>query len=132
VLFQLPPNLKVDLARLAAFLSEAKALRLRMAFEFRHPTWFEAATWKELEKAGAAVCIAESDELVTPDVVTADFACYRLRQAEYPAERLAEVAARLSERAARGGVFAYFKHEDEPTGALRASKVLAMVRDRAS
>lgn len=132
VLFQLPPNLKADLERLGAFLNEAKGLRLRMAFEFRHPTWFEAATWKALENAGAAVCVAESDELETPDVVTADFACYRLRRSEYPAQRLAQVADRLTERAARGDVFAYFKHEDEPTGALRASKVLAMVRGRAS
>lgn len=132
VLFQLPPNLKADLERLGAFLNEAKGLRLRMAFEFRHPTWFEAATWKALENAGAAVCVAESDELETPDMVTADFACYRLRRSEYPAQRLAQVADRLTERAARGDVFAYFKHEDEPTGALRASKVLAMVRGRAS
>lgn len=132
VLFQLPPNLKADVERLGAFLNETKGLRLRMAFEFRHPTWFEAATWKALENAGAAVCVAESDELETPDVVTADFACYRLRRSEYPAQRLAQVADRLTERAARGDVFAYFKHEDEPTGALRASKVLAMVRGRAS
>lgn len=132
VLFQLPPNLKADLERLGAFLNEAKGLRLRMAFEFRHPTWFEAATWKALENAGAAVCVAESDELETPDMVTTDFSCYRLRRSEYPAQRLAQVADRLTERAARGDVFAYFKHEDEPTGALRASKVLAMVRGRAS
>lgn len=132
VLFQLPPNLKADVERLAAFLRDAKALGLRMAFEFRHPTWFETATWQALEKAGAALCVAESDELETPDVVTADFACYRLRRSEYPPERLTEVAGRLVERAARGDVFGYFKHEDEPTGALRASKVLTMARGRAS
>ena len=72
--------------------------------------------------------MAESDDLATPDVATADFSCYRRRKTEYSDAELAEITANLQERAQRGDVFAYFKHEEEPTGAVWAAKVLAAVR----
>ncbi len=127
VLFQLPPNFKADEGRLAQFLADAKPCRFRMAFEFRHVSWFEAAIYKLLERHNAALCVAESDELETPDVATADFSCYRRRKTEYRDAELAEITAGLKERAQRGDVFAYFKHEEEPTGAVWAAKVLAAV-----
>jgi uncharacterized protein YecE (DUF72 family) len=127
MLFQLPPNFKADEARLAQFLAEAKACRFRMAFEFRHESWFDASIYRLLERHEAALCVAESDDLETPDVVTAPFACYRRRKTEYSEAELAEITDGLKERAARGDVFAYFKHEDEPTGALWAASVLAAV-----
>ncbi len=80
-----------------------------------------------LERHGAALCVAESDDLATPDVVTAGFTCYRRRKTEYSDAELAAIAGQLRERAAAGEVFAYFKHEEEPTGALWAAKVLALV-----
>jgi uncharacterized protein YecE (DUF72 family) len=128
VLFQLPPNMKADTERLASFLTDAATMKLRMAFEFRHESWFDAAIYKLLEAHGAALCVAESDELETPDIVTTPFSCYRLRKSEYSAQRLASIRALLTERAIRGDVFAYFKHEDEPTGALRAAAVLEGLR----
>ena len=124
VLLQLPPNFKADEARLAQFLADAQGLRLRLAFEFRHASWFDAATYRLLERHGAALCVAESDELETPDVVTADFTCYRRRKSAYSDEQLREITERTRERAAHGDVFAYFKHEEDPTGALQAVKVL--------
>ncbi len=81
-----------------------------------------------LERHEAALCVAESDELATPDVVTAPFSCYRRRKTEYSDAELETIAGQLRERAAKGDVFAYFKHEEEPTGALWAAKVLALVR----
>ena len=130
VLFQLPPNMKADTERLAAFLGDAKKMKLRVAFEFRHPSWFAAEVYKTLEKAGAALCVAESDELETPEIATAPFSCYRLRKSDYSEAQLAQIAEKLAARAEHGDVFAYFKHEDEPTGALRAAKVLKLLRGR--
>lgn len=124
VLFQLPPNFKADAARLDAFLAEAAAHGLRHAFEFRHESWFAPETYAVLERHGAALCVAESDELVTPDVTTAGFACYRLRKGDYSAADLNAIAKQLRERSAQGEVFAYFKHEEEPDGPLRARAVL--------
>lgn len=129
VLFQLPPNLKADPGRLAAFLADAKEMKLRMAFEFRHTSWFDPEIYRLLERCEAALCIAESDELQTPDIQTAAFSCFRLRQSEYSDEALDAVAERLGRRAERGDVFAYFKHEEDPTGAVWAARVLAMLQE---
>jgi len=123
-LFQLPPNFKADAERLASFLEEAASSNLRMAFEFRHESWFTDEVYAVLNKYNAALCIAESDELTTPDVRTADFACLRLRKSNYSAEEMSAVCERLRQAARSGDVFAYFKHEDEPTGALRAVAVM--------
>lgn len=128
-LFQLPPNMKADAARLAAFLADASGLGFRIAFEFRHDSWFCPEIFRLLEANGAALCVAESDELQTPDVQTAPFSCYRLRQSEYSPERLTAIREQLLARARNGEVFAYFKHEEEPTGALRAVEVLAPLRE---
>jgi uncharacterized protein YecE (DUF72 family) len=82
LLFQLPPNFKADHAKLAAFLATPQLHGLRVCFEFRNVSWFVEETWSVLRDAGAAVCIAESEDLVTPEVQAApDFACYRLRMA---------------------------------------------------
>lgn len=123
-LFQLPPNFKADAERLAAFLDEAASSGLRMAFEFRHESWFGDEVYSLLQKHNAALCVAESDELSTPDIRTASFACYRLRKSDYSEKEIDEVCDHLREAAQSGEVFAYFKHEDEPTGALRASAVM--------
>jgi uncharacterized protein YecE (DUF72 family) len=69
VLVQLPPTLRADAGVLRAFLQDAhcvaKALsmqdRLRLAFEFRHSSWFEsAAVLKQLETFDAALVLAHS------------------------------------------------------------------------
>ena len=132
MLFQLPPNFKADEGRLAQFLADAKGCRFRMAFEFRHESWFDAAIYRLLERHEAALCVAESDDLVTPDVATAPFACYRRRKTEYSEAELAEISKGLAERAAKGDIFAYFKHEEEPMGALWAASVLASAQGRAA
>jgi uncharacterized protein YecE (DUF72 family) len=129
VLFQLPPNFKADPERLESFLSDAASTKLRLAFEFRHESWFAKNGFADeiypiLRKYEAALCVAESDELATPDVATAPFTCYRFRKSDYTPEQLDAVRDLLRQRAQTGDVFAYFKHEEEPTGALRAAAVL--------
>ena len=115
---------------LSEFLGQASAAcpGLRLAFEFRHASWFVDPTYAVLAENGAALCVATSDELATPDIVTAPFACYRLRRSQYTEDELDEVRATLTERAKGGEVFAYFKHEEEPTGPLRAAAVLEGLR----
>jgi len=128
VLFQLPPNFKADPHRLDTFLADAKRYKLRMAFEFRHETWFSDEVYEVLRDRGAALCVAESDDLETPDVATAGFTYYRLRKSAYSKARLASVVKTIRGRASAGEVFAYFKHEEEPSGALRALDTLRRLR----
>ena len=72
--------------------------------------------------------MAESDELQTPDVITAPFSCYRLRKSDYGPEDLRQIETQLTANAKQGDVFAYFKHEDTPTGALQAAALLKRLR----
>lgn len=128
LLFQLPPNFAADNDRLAAFLNlpALAAKSHRIAFEFRHASWFTEATYSILRRHNAALCIAESDDLATPDAATADFHCYRLRRdGGYSPTELKAFAKRFSGLATNAEVYAYFKHEDEPTGALNAASLLA-------
>jgi len=128
VLFQLPPNMKADYERLNAFLADAQKVAFRLAFEFRHESWFSAETYSILRDYGAALCIAESDDLITPEEHTAPFSFYRFRKSEYSADDLAAIRSRLQARSAEGDVFAYFKHEESPAGALHAASVLEGLR----
>jgi uncharacterized protein YecE (DUF72 family) len=131
VLFQLPPNLKADFDKLANFLKEAAPVgigALRVAFEFRNASWFNDEVFDLLRQHQAALCVAESDDLETPDVVTAPFCCYRLRKSDYGEAELEQIEKQLSEKAGRGDVFAYMKHEDTPKGALQAAGLLTRLR----
>src|SRR5687768_14922545 len=58
LLFQLPPHLKKDAARLRDFLGLLPADR-RAAFEFRHQSWFDDEVFGLLRERRAALCIAE-------------------------------------------------------------------------
>ncbi len=124
LLFQLPPNFKADQAVLSEFL-EILPRSVRAAFEFRHESWFADPTWETLRERNIALCVAETEERDTPDVVTADYAYYRYRKPAYTAEERRAMVARIREHLAAGrDVFAYFKHEETPEGVLYALDVL--------
>ena len=124
ILFQLPPNFKSDQAVLADFLNILPGT-VRAAFEFRHASWFTDATWDTLRERNIALCVAETEERDTPDILTAGYAYYRYRKPTYTAEERKAMVARMQEHLAAGrDVFAYFKHEETPEGALYAVDVL--------
>src|ERR1700730_1696633 len=91
VLFQLPPNMKADPQLLGDFMAAIPKV-LQAAFEFRHESWYGDDIFSLLKQHNRALCIAETEQRVTPDVVTADFCYYRYRKPAYSAdERLAMV-----------------------------------------
>jgi uncharacterized protein YecE (DUF72 family) len=114
-LYQLPPNLKADVPLLRDFLNQLPR-DLPAAFEFRHQSWFADGTFQALQESGAALCVAESDELATPRVRTARFGYLRLRRAAYDGAELQSWADWLRQAGFAEDVFVYFKHEDEATG----------------
>ncbi len=124
ILFQLPPNLKADVALLKDFLP-CLPRAVRVAFEFRHPSWFTDETYEVLRSHQAALCVAETEERDTPDVTTANYAYYRYRKPEYSPEERNAMVSTISNHLQQGrDVFAYFKHEETPQGALYAVEVL--------
>lgn len=128
VLFQLPPNLKADLELLRSFL-EGLPKRLQAAFEFRHASWFGEGTYATLRERNAALCIAETEEMTTPEAVTADFIYYRFRKPNYPPDERKAMVDRIEQHLEAGlEVFAYFKHEETPEGAIYARELLGSFR----
>lgn len=125
ILFQLGPTFKCDAQLLADYVAQLPS-DFRFAFEFRHASWLTDETYATLGKHNISLCLAESEKLEIPKVVTADFVYSRLRKAEYSAETLAEIERQTSEQLAAGrDVFAFFKHEEDPHGALYAEDLLA-------
>ena len=124
ILFQLPPSLKIDLERLARFVTLLPKT-VRVAFEFRNATWFDESTYQVLREANAGLCIAENENLETPHVLTADFVYLRLRKPDYAESEIESIQYRVTQYRANGyPVYAIFKHEDTPAGALNAEKLL--------
>ena len=124
VLFQLPPNFKLDLALLAAFLDKLPG-EILLTFEFRNTSWLTDEVYALLQKHGVALCLAESDKLEIPRVITANFVYARLRKENYTPAELHEIVALTKEQLAAGrDVYLFFKHEDDPSGAIRAEALL--------
>jgi uncharacterized protein YecE (DUF72 family) len=120
VLFQLPPFLKKDLPRLADFLAQVPA-GMRAALEFRHASWFAADVYETLRAGGAALCLAESEDLATPVEATAPWGYLRLRRQDYDDAALAAWVERLRAQSWETA-YVFFKHEDEGKGPKLAAR----------
>ena len=124
ILFQLPPALKCDVPLLHDYL-ELLPVDLRYAFEFRHASWLAEPVYDELRRRNVSLCVAESERLEVPEVITADFVYYRLCKPEYTAEDVAGIRGRSQELLAAGrDLYLMFKHEESPDGALNAELLL--------
>jgi uncharacterized protein YecE (DUF72 family) len=131
LLFQLPPNMKADAKLLQEFLA-ALPRAVPSAFEFRHASWFTDEIFDLLKSGNRALCVAETEERTTPDVVTADFCYYRYRKPSYTPDERRSMVDRIREHLGQSrNVFAYFKHEETPQGAIYAVDVLKEVSDAA-
>ena len=125
VLFQLPPDFKADLVLLKDFLGELDG-RVRAAFEFRHRSWFADPVLAALREAGAALCVAESDQMTSPVERTAPHVYIRLRKHSYDDAALAEWAVRLRNLAREASeIYVYFKHEVAAPGLAARLAALA-------
>ncbi len=114
VLFQLPPNLKKDLARLSDFLAVLPPAS-RCAFEFRHGSWFEDDVYEALRGGSCALCVAEDEDLATPWVATTGWGYLRLRRQDYGKEDLRDRASKLLAQP-WNEAYVFFKHEEGGTG----------------
>jgi uncharacterized protein YecE (DUF72 family) len=121
VLFQLPPNLKKDVPRLAAFLALLPADH-RAAFEFRNDTWFADDVYDALKGVGASLCFSEREDDAPPPLVeTAPWGYVRLRLENYSDSDLAQWAQRMRATGWQE-IYAYFMHE--PTAPEYATKLM--------
>ena len=126
VLFQLPPNFKKDLPRLAAFL-QLLPKDHGASFEFRNETWFADDVYDALKGAGAALCLSEREDNAPPPFVeTAPWGYVRLRLQNYSDDELRRWAKRLEATSWRE-IDVYFMHE--PTAPAYAKALMAFASD---
>ena len=132
VLFQLPPNLKADAPLLRDFLALLPR-NFKAAFEFRHASWFSDEIYQTLRERNAALCVALTEKLSTPEVRTANFIYFRFRHPIATPEDLRKLADRVGQCLADGlETYAFFKHEEDPRSPLNAVELLNTVRQRVS
>ncbi|HJR73161.1 MAG TPA: DUF72 domain-containing protein [Luteimonas sp.] len=125
VLFQLPPYMKKDLARLTDFLQLLPAGH-QAAFEFRNDSWFDDDVYAALKSADASLVLSErEDDKPPPLVETAPSGYLRLRLEEYSEDDLAQWAQRLANTAWQD-VHVYFMHE--PTAPPYAETLLRLAK----
>jgi len=125
VLFQLPPYLRKDANRLAAFL-DVLPRDLPSAFEFRHGSWYDEEIYDLLAERDRAICVSEDEELDAPDrCATTDWIYLRLRKPQYADTDLRRWITRAEAHDGTRG-FAFFKHEDEGTGPKIAARFLEL------
>ena len=121
VLFQLPPNLKKDLPRLAEFLALLPPGH-NAAFEFRNDSWFGDDVYDALKGVGASLCLSEREDNAPPPLVeTAPWGYVRLRLETYSDDDLKQWAARLEATSWRE-IHVYFMHE--PTAPAYARSLM--------
>jgi len=117
VLFQLPPFSRKDALKLREFVAILPPDR-RVAFEFRHDSWFDDEIYAILRDRDIALCAADTDEVTDPEslvVPTASWGYMRLRRTEYAPGQLTAWAERV-EKQGWSDAYVFFKHEDEGKG----------------
>jgi uncharacterized protein YecE (DUF72 family) len=119
-LFQLPPTFRAEAEtreRLARTLDQV-ARQHRCAFEFRHPSWYDEATFRLLGDHNAALCISDHAAAPSPWEATADFVYVRAHgtngryAGSYSLDTLQDWAGRLARwQAERRSVYVYFDND---------------------
>src|SRR5207244_11341563 len=117
-LVQLAAQFACDLPRLEYFLKQTEGLKV--AVEFRHPSWHQEATFQLLERAGVAYCVMSGAQLPCILRATAPFVYVRLHGPDerhlyggsYSEDDLRWWAERFRVwRAGGRDVFAYFNQD---------------------
>jgi uncharacterized protein YecE (DUF72 family) len=116
-LVQLPPMLRRDDERLAAFLKLLPKGR-RHTVEFRHPSWYEKPVFDLLADHDAALCISDHHDAPSPWEVTASWVYVRGHGpggryvGRYPEPDLRRWAERVVAWRAQGlDVYSYFDND---------------------
>jgi uncharacterized protein YecE (DUF72 family) len=95
ILFQLPPSFAKDIPRLDAFLKHV-AGRAKVAFEFRHPSWFGDELTDCLRAHSAVLCCTDGGDLPAPDLIpTTDWCYVRLHDDDYSEDQLRNFLTRI-------------------------------------
>jgi len=127
ILVQLPPNYKKDTDVLDGFLTTF-ATRAKLAFEFRHESWFADDVYDLLRKHNTTLGVVEKEEGEGPDTpreVTGSFVYVRLRKGAYSGEEMLDWARWIQSQSVP--VYCYLKHDERAP--ILANELLAALDD---
>jgi len=123
ILVQLPPNYKKDVEVLDAFLTTF-ATKGKLAFEFRHESWFADEVYDLLRTHKTTLGVVEKEEGEGPDTpreVTGSFVYMRLRKGDYSKDEMHDWARWI--RSQSVPVYCYLKHDERAP--ILANELLA-------
>ncbi|SDG51439.1 Uncharacterized conserved protein YecE, DUF72 family [Limimonas halophila] len=134
ILFQLPPNMGLNLGRLRAFL-ETLPSGHRYAFEFRNDSWYNDSVFDLLTRQDAALVIADMGGRTTPVRATASFVYLRLHgpgqtayTGSYDAAALAGWRDRIAAWRDDGrDVYCFFDNDESGHAAMNAQALQTML-----
>ncbi|HTE23515.1 DUF72 domain-containing protein [Flavitalea sp.] len=136
ILFQLPPNWKINMGRLEQFLKNLPAGHI-YTIEFRNTTWYTEEVYTILEKYNVAFCIYELDGHISPVITTAGFVYARLHgpgakyQGSYAKDVLNKWAKKIRSWTRKGkDVFFYFDNDQEGYAAINAKTLQEIVYNK--
>jgi uncharacterized protein YecE (DUF72 family) len=116
VLYQLPPQLQKNIARLTGFLAALPDKKtIKHAIEFRHPSWYDEEVFEALDRTNVALCLHDMQGSATPRISIGRFLYVRFHGASgkyagaYSAEQLREWAQWLEGQRKRA--FVYFNND---------------------
>jgi uncharacterized protein YecE (DUF72 family) len=104
------------------------ASKARLAFEFRHESWFSDDVYDLLRKHKTSLGVVEKEEGEGPDnprEVTGSFVYMRLRKGEYTKDEMTGWATWI--RTQSVPVYCYLKHDDRAP--LLANELLAALAE---
>ncbi|MBU5613678.1 DUF72 domain-containing protein [Geomonas azotofigens] len=118
VLWQFPPQFKVDLKRLESFLDQVAPYHGRQTLEFRNETWLTDEVVSLCRDRNVSLCMADHPVFIDAPPITADFVYIRRHGMEgsyngfYTKEQLEKDVARIRKYLSRGlDVYIYFNND---------------------
>jgi uncharacterized protein YecE (DUF72 family) len=128
ILIQVPGSRSADRRALAAFLA-AWPDGLRVAFEFKHPSWHDDATLRVLSEHEAALVLTDDGQGLPRLKLTAGFTYVRIRRDDDRPDLIDAWAERLGLLARRGiDVYAFLKHDRKGLAVDRAMRLATLLR----
>src|SRR6266699_3670007 len=95
--FYRAPNEKI-LAGWSAATPDRFKLTLKAPRRITHESWLDEEIYARLRARNLSLCIADSERLSTPVVITADYAYFRLRDEGYTPDDIARLADAIREK----------------------------------
>lgn len=134
ILFQLPPNLHLDLERLATFIGWLPKGR-RATFEFRHDSWYAPEVYELLAAHDLSLCISDHHAAPAPWLATASYVYVRGHGpggryfGRYETAQLEDWADHIRRWRAEGrAVFSYFDNDIKSAAPADAQRLVELVQ----